>query len=1594
MKKNISIKINVKAIASAMISNGYYARLKTDRRAARAAARRRAVARRVQLEAAHRRIYEEAVRRLETKKAAAKKAAAMARYYRRAGVTDQIVAKDKARKSFVDKEAARWKHRIENVEAYKRLYIKLSVVVTEKMARVFRATIEGVKALKTFVDLGCKALVTKAAKKSFFDLQRFAEEKKTVEVDVNSADAVLLSRIAGFGSQTVSAILEERTMNGAFKSVEDFTDRVVLGNGRKVNWDKAQSGVYIPVIGKAERSQKSVADRLYDVINNENHELDGDIRRKLMNKGLYSTVKMQSFEAVVSKDSRIGVLFRMGIVSQPASMFTEPYAEKGVVLYDSIKHPVCVPYGTNKVVAVNNSSILRINASSKAERDKMALTFWDAFNDGEAALILADVKEKGRVRRHLLTKVDNEYISLSSLVKVYGKDGKFHKDNAVFAKKQIVKVYASFMRDLMIYSTSQNRQDNFLLFNSETKEDTEIAVRIFNEATYGQYKLRVGEEISAAMAVDLTTRISSHTCGLGMREAWVDSFAILTGKDNQMDGEGIAAQSKVALLLSKNPDETLNMKAFQDNLEKVHGMQLQMRQHTAKATVHVKADAYVAEVLGSMNLLKVYVASNDVDIINVETEENVTEWFMKNLRNLLVKGCGRKSELSDYDGVVVYESKEAMKYNSLPTTVGDRNFWKDVFDVRKMSGLNVVMVPHDSNEEEDERKAFTASQFWKIPRYAAVKTHHEEEFNVISHEYAYRGVDMAIDFRSDRKYRHGFEKVDTSFMSGLLRNINAGKEELHPTLFRGLINDSARRVEKALQLDRYPIAGHVGMFDIDPSYMLLRARDKSEKEATYGGVLYIKNNTMEVYDPVANKFFDKEGAEPKDRIGLLMKYPAINLCESGFVKFLTDHEVAERVAALNISDEDKFLIANEFAAIKEGSVLLPANLDLIGKIWAGSDRDGDKGVFFFRTNWKYDIVAAMQRWGFQTEGVDIHIDSCKTDKKVVSGADTFAIVNAMQAALHNEKVGPVTNASRVLVQPALYGSQNIAETVKKVLVSAFERCFAENKKNGCGEYVSSFMSSYKEIDGYTVIVSKEEQYKLFEESIENLDFNRSDIWEQIIKAAKDFGNLGRHTQEGTIDAAKKFYKVCASFVENLRNFCTITPIRYGVKFSVDWKADKPSFGLRADRYAKSVIGVSYNGEDRLEDKNFHGIFAVPEDGVITVTSQSSYGEARDEYIIPDFFAEVRKDAILYAIDKLNELVDEYEKVLTDEKLVALWSKRFMNASLKINKNQQSLIHYALGMVDVIRANYRSMSEYLTKKNIHRENMSDTEIAKVEGEIRRVLHENFDEMMFNVNNVVRIAGKGLSPETLVDFVAGGEEAFTNPSGRYAGILKEETAKVAISRSENNLAYKKLYGNLDGSVNEVVVEDHEVVVNGELVGIRVNVEDGTYTVVHLDDGAYLTRPLEDFVEIPEADEEHISVMPYLGGYDENGMISNETFANNIGIIDAVSNCDEPVIVTTRRNERGFEQMCLATEKGTVICDLYQGKNNSAKYAMKNFFNGFVGHVENVLYPDNQHLSSAVIVLKKDEKASEEKKATVEAAKKNVATVSAEDMKNFKF
>lgn len=1457
----------------------------------------------------------------------------------------------------------------------------------EKCRRVLIAAIEGVAVLVAFVNGGCRALVTKMAKTSFsFNLQRFAEDKKTVEVDVNSADAVLLSKVDGFGSQTVSAIISERTINGMFKDADDFVDRIILSNGHHINWTKAQSGDYVPVI-----KEVKVADdfevNLLGIIKAGNHELDSDIRRTLMNKGLYSTVKMQSYEAVVNKNSRVCVLFNQDIVGQPASMFTEQYAEKNVRLYDSIKHPVAVKYGTDKLATFNNSSLVSLNEDSKNEAVKEAINFRNSLMNGEISLVMADVKKDNeRIRRHLLLNIGHdEYISLTHLVRRVDSFGKTI-DNETVRESEIIDKLAVFNSELIVYSTSQARQDNFMAFNDIDDDARKMAALIFNDATFGQYDMRAGEKIPAAMAVDLTTRLSSHTCGLGMRNATVQSFCVLTCKDSQLDGEGAADQTQIARMLAKDDEEHVDLKKFQYFLEKVHGLQIQVRPYTAKATAHVYGDHYVSRMLRNMNLYKVYVTDNGRDIVEAESGKNVTKFFNQNFRHLLVKGQAKKSAFMSYDGVVVYSSKKEMNYCSIPTVIGDRNFWKDVFDVRKNSGLNVVMVPHSDNEDLG---TWTAAQFWKVARYAAVQAGAEDEFDKIAREYAYRGIDFGVNFVPDHEVRYGFEKVDTSFTEGLLRNLNAGEETLHPTLFRGLVSDAVRRIEKMIQLDRYPVAGHVGMFDVDPAYALLRAADKTEKEAMKNGILKIENNVMEVYDPFANKFFDREGIEEADRMGTLMKYPAINLFESSFVRFLSDEEIVSRIMSLDLDEEDKIALIEEIAAVKEGSVLLPANLRMIGMILAGSDRDGDKGSFFFRTGWEHDIVAAMQRWGFQSQGVDIHIDSEPCGAKVEAGIASFAVVNAMQAALHNEKVGPVTNASRVLVQPALYGTQNISDDIKKCLVEAFKVCFSPKGEGVKAEYSSPY--EVKVEDGFTIVESLENQYKRFEAAVAKLNFNRADIWDQIIRVAKDFGNLGRHTQEGTIDAAKKFYKVVADFVARLRQVLTTTPIRYGVKFEINWKSDVLECTLRADKYSKNVCSVMYKDHDVEDDPDFHGILA---DDVVSIYTDNGNGNVSVKNIIPDFFAGVRRDAISYALDQLNALVDTYEDMLTNKELISLWADRAVKAAAAIKKPQQELIRYALGMVDVIRVNYRAMSDALTKRYIDRESMSDMEIAKVDSQIRRVLHENFDDMMSAVNNMIRIAGNGVSAETLVDFVAGGAEAFTNPSSRYAGVLKEETAKVAIARSKNNLAYKKLYGDLDASVTSVKIANREVYVGDKMVGIRVNVEDGMYDVAHLDDGTFITRPLTNFVEIPKADIGHVSVMPYLGGYDENGVISNETFANNIGIIDAVSNCNEPVIITTRRNEKGFEQMCLATEKGAVICDLYQGRNNGAKYAMKNHFNGFVGHVENVLYPDNRHLSSAVIILKKDEKASEKKKAAAEAAKKNEAMVSAEDMKNFKF
>ncbi|CAL7964227.1 competence protein ComEA [Gammaproteobacteria bacterium] len=60
-----------------------------------------------------------------------------------------------------------------------------------------------------------------------------ATESAATRVNINSADTVTLQKIKGFGKKKAQAVVEYRTKNGAFSSVEDLLKVKVRGLNKK-----------------------------------------------------------------------------------------------------------------------------------------------------------------------------------------------------------------------------------------------------------------------------------------------------------------------------------------------------------------------------------------------------------------------------------------------------------------------------------------------------------------------------------------------------------------------------------------------------------------------------------------------------------------------------------------------------------------------------------------------------------------------------------------------------------------------------------------------------------------------------------------------------------------------------------------------------------------------------------------------------------------------------------------------------------------------------------------------------------------------------------------------------------------------------------------------------------------------------------------------------------------------------------------------------------------------------------------------------------------------------------------------------------------
>ncbi len=479
------------------------------------------------------------------------------------------------------------------------------------------------------------------------------------EININCGVISELMKLNGIGAVYAAKIAAHKT---AIKDLSEL-DEIL---GRKGISQQVVKGSYRAVVLQA-AEKPSLRTQLGSILKHGNHKLDNKVRNTLMkkaDKGM-ATVQMQSLKFIQANNG-VGCQCLVDITAAPVTAFTAPYAKKGVVLGNSIGRNQFSGerLATDKVATVDFSDLVRADETSgkkiqeKAARSlRYLLGKIKSLKEGGKIYITKNISSVYDIEQEKYVPVHGDGVSVLielrdcyALLNGYEPAYRMQKHDLVRIEKEWVKdedIIMTLDADRCnIYSTSQKRQDTMMFFDASTEENVKKFNKIFYNATHGEFAIREGEKVTGTMLVDAATRLSSHTCGMGMRADQgftLKSFCILFDKDDQMDGEGTML-------------DTCAARAAKVSTKDVVGMQIQLRPHTVKATTKVVTTDYMQMTLNSKKLMTIYTS-------------DVPEWLTNELRIKLEKGYDKMvkeatgvkpvaEHLESYDGIVVVVDTE------------------------------------------------------------------------------------------------------------------------------------------------------------------------------------------------------------------------------------------------------------------------------------------------------------------------------------------------------------------------------------------------------------------------------------------------------------------------------------------------------------------------------------------------------------------------------------------------------------------------------------------------------------------------------------------------------------------------------------------------------------------------------------------------------------------------------------------------------------------------------------------------------------------------------------------------------------------------
>lgn len=1013
-----------------------------------------------------------------------------------------------------------------------------------------------------------------------------------------------------------------------------------------------------------------------------------------------------------------------------------------------------------------------------------------------------------------------------------------------------------------LYSASKGRKNAFDMYEHDSNFE-----EVLNRVTYGEWAKVEGLKLNGKETAEAVTRLGSKSCRMGSMDLPVENVTILLEKDACADGTGLLSSE-------------LGIK---------EGYLVQCRPYTAKGAALVVSPAVIEAVEGNYKVVvwdKNNLTPEQKGILDMALNKNVMRTADKNLGDI--------REVINADAICLVGNPDKGTQ-----VLADLNFFKDMWDYSRVSGLNILDVACFTGDRFDE--AYTSGQMLKL-LLRAVKDSGNKELVDDMNKFLKKTIEAEMISKvkeTSVKQFDATELITPNYFVGAAMQFNSATWKADPGLFRAAIEEKVKSLGETMHRDRFRINGHSAMVTVDLSHFITNGRHTILNSVVEDGEVKF----FEVFDPVANRYFEQ--CPNASRFGAVVKYPSMGTKEGSLVYYVSDVEMNERIDASGMASSAKKLMKDAIAQFKEGAVMVPNSLEVLAIILAGFDEDGDHLEMLFASEDGLDIPSLLKRSGFVGAAVKIIPPKGNDTVEVPFSCDSWAKYAYNVIENGNKAVGTVTNCFRLFTDGLLRDISN--PTVHNFYKEVFA---AIGCKDGKGTYKSVVPYGVDPNTGIKMFFCKPDAMQEFMSAIEVVDLDNVD---NIRAMLDDMDKLGRFCQELTIDAQKKFYKVFCDWMDKLNNYSL---------FCLDFGLELETMKVKDEEHNSEFIAYVGLVENPGYVINDRGII-VPVADMVTIEKMYS-----TKLVLADSFVRYRVYAINVAKKELENLISEYQEVrklwysmkgARDNKRISIMQKLNGRGLAKIFHVIPSL--YTLGSV------YRENTE--AAKEIIKENDDLTEALKMklERDIIKGFYADYGIIVESISNEIRRICKdyGMSSVDVAEMLVLDDKM--SRSGVMTKILREERLHVMISRSdmkEVKVALRAPKTLKDWLINTAA--DAITVAGGmfynvgcpDLFGVDVHTDlvDGTYRLELGDDGKlYAVRPGVEFIDMSNVvvDDNCRIIKSFVVAKDSDAIKTLEA---------ALKKGEEYTVFADTRNRK----YALTDKDGNEIVELFFGSTKN--------------------------------------------------------------------